>query len=176
MLSLSIVWDTCIRENHHRNYQNIRNLVILEILDNTKVLNWKKVPEITYFKLSNTTVRERRFQYGQPSVIRDRREFSLKIISLSIVWETCNRDLYMIVWQQAVCALWLRWIMVVKWKISYLHPVVVEWTRRVSGSSKIAWINVEFNGNSLSVAVPSKVKKCLRDCATLVIPPWQIRC
>ena len=28
----------------------------------------------------------------------------------------------------------------------------------ISGSSKIAWINVEFNGNSLSVAVPSKVK------------------
>ena len=41
----------------------------------------------------------------------------------------------------------------------------------ISGSSKIAWINVEFNGNSLSVAVPSKVKKCLQACATPVIPP-----
>ena len=41
----------------------------------------------------------------------------------------------------------------------------------ISGSSKIAWINVEFNGNSLSVAVPSKVKKRLRACATPVIPP-----
>ena len=46
----------------------------------------------------------------------------------------------------------------------------------ISGSSKIAWINVEFNENSLSFAVPSKVKKRLRACATPVIPPWQIRC
>ena len=38
----------------------------------------------------------------------------------------------------------------------------------ISGSSKIAWINVEFNGNSLSVAVPSKVKKCLRACGLLL--------
>ena len=30
---------------------------------------------------------------------------------------------------QAVCALWLRCIMVVNRKISHLHPVVVEWTR-----------------------------------------------
>ena len=41
----------------------------------------------------------------------------------------------------------------------------------ISGSSKIARINVEFNGSSLSVAVPSKIKKCLRACATPVIPP-----
>ena len=46
----------------------------------------------------------------------------------------------------------------------------------ISGSSKIARINVEFNGSSLSVAVPSKVKECLRACATPVIPPSQIRC
>ena len=46
----------------------------------------------------------------------------------------------------------------------------------ISGGSKTAWINVDCNGNSLSVAVPSKVKKCLRACATPVIPPWQIRC
>ena len=46
----------------------------------------------------------------------------------------------------------------------------------ISGSSKIARINVEFNGSSLSVAVPSKVKKCLRACATPVIPPRQICC
>ena len=41
----------------------------------------------------------------------------------------------------------------------------------ISGGSEIAGINVECNGNSLSVAVPSKVKKCLRACATPVIPP-----
>ena len=28
MLSLSIVWDTCNRGKHNRNYRNIRNLVI----------------------------------------------------------------------------------------------------------------------------------------------------
>ena len=44
----------------------------------------------------------------------------------------------------------------------------------VSGSSKIAWINVECNEDSLSVAVPSKVQKCFQACATHVIPPWQI--
>ena len=30
----------------------------------------------------------------------------------------------------------------------------------VSGGSEIAWMNVECNGDSLSVVVPSKVKKC----------------
>ena len=45
----------------------------------------------------------------------------------------------------------------------------------ISGGSKIAWINMECNGDSLSVAVPSKFKKCLRACATPVIFPWQIR-
>ena len=44
----------------------------------------------------------------------------------------------------------------------------------VSGSSKIAWINVECNEDSLSVAVPSKVQKCFQACATHVIPPWHI--
>ena len=46
----------------------------------------------------------------------------------------------------------------------------------ISGGSEIAWINVECNGDSLSVAVPSKVKMCLRACAAPVIPLWQIRC
>ena len=41
----------------------------------------------------------------------------------------------------------------------------------ISGGSKIASINLECNGDSLSVAVPLKVKKCLRACATPVIPP-----
>ena len=40
--------------------------------------------------------------------------------------------------------------------------------------NKIAWINVEFIGNSLTIAAPSEVKKCLRACATPIIPPWQI--
>ena len=46
----------------------------------------------------------------------------------------------------------------------------------ISGGSKIAWINVECNEDSQSVAVPSKVKKSSQACATLVILPWQIRC
>ena len=63
---------------------------------------------------------------------------------------------------QAVCALWLRCIMVLKQK----NKSFTSCRSRVniSGSSKIAWIIVEFNGNSLSFAVPSKVKKCLRAC------------
>ena len=63
---------------------------------------------------------------------------------------------------QAVCALWLRCIMVLKQK----NKSFTSCRSRVniSGSSKIAWIIVEFNGNSLSVAIPSKVKKCLRAC------------
>ena len=46
----------------------------------------------------------------------------------------------------------------------------------ISGVSKVAWINVECNEDSLSVAVPSKVKKSSQACATLVILPWQVRC
>ena len=42
---------------------------------------------------------------------------------------------------------------------------------KISGGSKIARINVECNGDSLSVAIPSKVKKCWQACATPVIPP-----
>ena len=38
----------------------------------------------------------------------------------------------------------------------------------ISGSSKIAWINVEFNGNSLSVAVPSKFKSVCGTVQTLL--------
>ena len=41
----------------------------------------------------------------------------------------------------------------------------------ISDSSKIARIKVEYNEDSLSVAVPSKVKKSLQACATPVIPP-----
>ena len=41
----------------------------------------------------------------------------------------------------------------------------------VSGGSKIARINVECNGNSLPVAIPSKVKNYWQACATPVIPP-----
>ena len=55
--------------------------------------------------------------------------------------------------------------MVVKRKTSHLH-----------GGCEIARIKVECNGNSLFVAVPSKVKKCLRASATPVIPLRQIRC
>ena len=59
---------------------------------------------------------------------------------------------------QAVRALWLRCIVVVKRKTSHF----AFWRGRVniSGGSEIAWINVECNGDSLSVAVLSKVKKC----------------
>ena len=77
-------------------------------------------------------------------------------------------------WVQAVCALWLRCIMVVKWNNKSFASC--RGRVNISGRSKITWINVEFNGNSLSVAVPSKIKKRLRACATPVIPPWQIRC
>ena len=41
----------------------------------------------------------------------------------------------------------------------------------ISGGSKIASITVECNGDSLSVTVPLKVKKCLRACVTPVISP-----
>ena len=41
----------------------------------------------------------------------------------------------------------------------------------ISDGRKIARINVECNGDSLSAAIPSKVKKCLQACATPVIPP-----
>ena len=41
----------------------------------------------------------------------------------------------------------------------------------ISGGSKIARINVEYNGDSLFVAIPLKVKKCWQACATPVIPP-----
>ena len=41
----------------------------------------------------------------------------------------------------------------------------------VSGGSKIARINVECNGNSLPVAIPSKVKNYWQTCATPVISP-----
>ena len=44
----------------------------------------------------------------------------------------------------------------------------------ISGGSKIASITVKCKGDSLSVTVPLKVKKCLRACVTPVIPPWQI--
>ena len=77
-------------------------------------------------------------------------------------------------WVQVLCALWLRCIMVVKWNNKSFASC--RGRVNISGSSKIAWISVEFNGNSLSVAVPSKIKKRLRACATPVIPPWQIRC
>ena len=46
----------------------------------------------------------------------------------------------------------------------------------ISGGSKIARINVECNRDSLSVAIPSKVKKCWQAFVTPVTPPWQIRC
>ena len=77
-------------------------------------------------------------------------------------------------WVQVLCALWLRCIMVVKWDNKSFASC--RGRVNISGSSKIAWINVEFNENSQSVAVPSKIKKRLRACATPVIPPWQIRC
>ena len=56
----------------------------------------------------------------------------------------------------AVCALRLRCIMVVTEYVSHLHP---EGAGRVNifGSSDN---NMECNGDSLSVAVPSKVKSC----------------
>ena len=41
----------------------------------------------------------------------------------------------------------------------------------ISGGSKIARRNVECNGDSKSVAIPSKVKKCWQACPTPVIPP-----
>ena len=41
----------------------------------------------------------------------------------------------------------------------------------IAGGRKIARIKVECNGDSLSIAIPSKVKKCLQACATPVIPP-----
>ena len=41
----------------------------------------------------------------------------------------------------------------------------------ISGGGKIARINVECNGDSLPVAIPSKVKKRWQACATPVIPP-----
>ena len=69
-------------------------------------------------------------------------------------------------WVQVLCALWLRCIMVVKWNNKSFASC--RGRVNISGSSKIAWINVEFNGNSLSVAVPSKVKKCLRACGLLL--------
>ena len=46
---------------------------------------------------------------------------------------------------------------------------------KISGGSEIAEIKVEWKGDSLPVAVPLKVKKCFRACATPVIPSWQIR-
>ena len=46
----------------------------------------------------------------------------------------------------------------------------------ISSGSKIARINVECNRDSLSVAIPSKVKKCWQAFVTPVTPPWQIRC
>ena len=41
----------------------------------------------------------------------------------------------------------------------------------ISSGSKIVQINVECNGDSLTVAIPSKVKKCWQACVTPVIPP-----
>ena len=41
----------------------------------------------------------------------------------------------------------------------------------ISCGSKIARINVECNGDSLPVAIPSKFKKRWQACATSVIPP-----
>lgn len=38
----------------------------------------------------------------------------------------------------------------------------------------VAWIWVECNEDSLSVAIPWKVKQCLQACAIPVIPPWGI--
>ena len=40
-------------------------------------------------------------------------------------------------------------------------------------AARIAY--VECNGDSLFDAVPSKVKKCLRACATPIIPPRRLR-
>ena len=70
---------------------------------------------------------------------------------------------------QAVCALWLRWIMVVKWKISH-----VSCRGRVnnSGSSKIAWITrnlmeihclLQFLRKLKSVCGPVRLLLFLRD-------------
>ena len=44
----------------------------------------------------------------------------------------------------------------------------------IFGGSEIALLNEECNGDSVSVAVHSKVKKCLRNKATSIIPLWQI--
>ena len=46
----------------------------------------------------------------------------------------------------------------------------------IFGGSEIALLNEECNGDSVSVAVHSKVKKCLRNKATSIIPLWQICC
>ena len=70
-----------------------------------------------------------------------------------------------------MCAFWLRCIKTKSESFASRRGRV-----NISGVSKIAWINVECNEDSLSVAVPSKVKKCSQACVTLVIPPWQIRC
>ena len=44
----------------------------------------------------------------------------------------------------------------------------------IFGGSEIALLNEECNGDSVPVAVHSKVKKCLRNKATSIIPLWQI--
>ena len=44
----------------------------------------------------------------------------------------------------------------------------------ILGGSEIALLNEECNGDSVPVAVHSKVKKCLRNKATSIIPLWQI--
>ena len=71
-----------------------------------------------------------------------------------------------------MCTFSLCCIMVVKEKVTYLHPVAVEWTSLVV--TRIAWFYLNCIGDSLSVTIPSKVKKCWRACATLVIPLWLI--
>ena len=64
-----------------------------------------------------------------------------------------------------MCALWLRCIKTKSESFASRRGRV-----NISGGSKIAWINVECNEDSLSVAVPSKVKKCSQACVLLLFP------
>ena len=86
---------------------------------------------------------------------------SLKLMSVQLfIFSTLARLFPHIVHAQAVCALWLRFITVVTQIGSHLYLVTVEWTSLVA--ARLREFEWKCNGDSLSVAVPPNVLKCLR--------------